>query len=96
LDVHRRESAVSNVACIAATRITLTSGATVVVKGTVKEVKDALDSATAPDAAHLQPVALGDERPSEVIALKIDDVRTLADAALWGDEEEGHQGSSRP
>ena len=81
---------------IAATRITLTSGATIVVKGTVKEVRDALDSPTGADAAHLQPVPLGDERPPEVIALKLADVRMLADATPWGDEEEGHQRSSRP
>jgi hypothetical protein len=77
------------VACIAATRITLTSGATIVVKGTVKEVKEALGSSTGADAAHLQPVALGGEQPPEVIALKIDDVQMLADATPWGDEAAG-------
>jgi hypothetical protein len=71
---------------IAATRITLTSGATVVVKGSVRDVETALASATSPDAVHLHPVALGDEPPPEVIALRIDDVQLLADATPWGDE----------
>jgi hypothetical protein len=75
------------VALIAATRITLTSGSTIVVKGTVAEVKRALASPTGPDAAHLEPVALGDERPPDVIAVKIDHVQALADATPWGDED---------
>lgn len=71
---------------VAATRITLTNGATVVVRGTVEEVKSALASPTGPDAAHLQPVALGDERVPDVIAVKVEDVQMLADATPWGDE----------
>jgi len=80
---------------IAATRITLTSGATVVVKGSVRDVESALASAISPDAAHLQPVALGHEPPPEVIALRIDDVQMLADATPWGDEAAG-EGSNEP
>ena len=74
-------------ALIAATRITLKSGSTIVVKGTVEEVRKALASPAGPDAGHLQPVALGDERPPDVIALKIDDVQALADATPWGDKD---------
>jgi hypothetical protein len=66
------------------------------VKGTVEEVKKALDSPTGPDAAHLEPVALGSERPPDVIALKADDVEMLADATPWGDEAEGPGASQRP
>ena len=80
---------VSNVALIAATRITLTSGSTIVVKGTVEEVQKALAAPTGADAAHLEPVALGNERPPDVIALKVGDVQMLADATPWGDEAEG-------
>jgi hypothetical protein len=72
------------VALIAATRITLTSGSTIVVKGTVEEVKNALASPTGPDAAHFEPVALGNERPPDIIALKVNDVQLLADATPWG------------
>ena len=80
--------ALSNVALIAATRITLTNGSTIVVKGTVEDVKQALASPSGPDAAHLEPVALGSERPPDVIALKLEDVQMLADATPWGDEAE--------
>jgi hypothetical protein len=80
---------------MAATRITLTSGATIVVKGTVDEVKKALACPSGPDAAHLQPVALGDERPPDIIALKIEDVQMLADATPWTNEE-GLEGSHEP
>jgi hypothetical protein len=71
---------------VAATRITLTSGATVVVKGTVEEVRKAL-ATPAPDAAHFQPVALGDEPVPDVIALKVGDVVMLADATPWKDAD---------
>jgi hypothetical protein len=80
------------VARIAATRVTLTSGSTIVVKGTVEEVRRALASPVGPHAAHLQPVAFGHERPGDVIAVKLDDVQALADATPWGDEEKGSQG----
>lgn len=85
--VHQ-EGPLSNVALIAATRITLTNGSTIVVKGTVEDVKQALASPSGPDAAHLEPVALGSERPPDVIALKLGDVRMLADATPWGNEAE--------
>jgi hypothetical protein len=61
----------------------------------VKEVRDALESPTGADAAHLQPVPLGNEQPPEVIALKMADVQMLADATPWGDEQEGQQRPSR-
>jgi hypothetical protein len=65
----------------------LVTGATLVVRGTIEEVEAALASPTGPDAAHLQPVALGREQVPELVALKADDVQMLADATPWGDEE---------
>jgi hypothetical protein len=58
----------------------------------VEEVRRALASPAGAHAAHLQPVAFGEERPGDVIAVKLDDVQRLADATPWGDEEKGSQG----
>jgi len=84
------------VVLIGATRITLKSGSTIVVKGTLEEVKKALASPTGPDAAHFEPVALGDERPPDVIALKVEHVQMLADATPWGDGPANPKGSRGP
>lgn len=71
---------------IAATRITLTDGTTVVVSGTLAEVKAALAGSTGSEAAHLHPVSVGGEVAPEVMALKPERVQHLTDATPWEDQ----------
>lgn len=63
----------------ATTRISL-KGQTVIVYGSVEEVRDALSAATAAEAARFQPIQFGGEPKPAVIALHMDDVVMLADA----------------
>jgi hypothetical protein len=71
---------------IAATRITLTDGTTVVVSGTVAEVKAALAGSTGAEAAHLHPVSVGGEAAPGVMAIKPERVQHLTDATPWEDQ----------
>jgi hypothetical protein len=71
---------------IAATRITLTDGSTVVVSGTVAEVRAALAGLAASEAAHFQPVPVNGEATPAVLALKPESVHHLTNATPWEDQ----------
>jgi hypothetical protein len=63
----------------ATTRISL-KGQTVIVYGSVDDVRDALSAATAAQAARFQPVQFEGESKPAVIAVHMDDVLMLGDA----------------